>query len=596
MYVSMPPWKKSPPVALAALASAALLLSPILLADPLPAPVRPQAAAAVVVNPGDQTVAEDALLLVTVKVTGFDPKRVRVLASGLPPGARWSEPARRVVFRPDFIQGGRSWRVLVQAFDGRRRAGASFTITVTDTIKPPWPTIVSSENGHNHTRLLLSQTTDAYLDSPGFAGRSFEARVVVPHRASAQKRRPVRVHLHGFGGKPYKGGGGGGQFRVYPHDDHNTYWWGYSDQLPEGLPSRGTVPNYTQRRALHLLQWVLSRYPGADPERVYVTGSSMGGAGAKTLGLLHARHFCLVEASVGQAIPRNHRPARLAQLSKLWGAPAVNLPDHTGAGVWDHMDLTRALRDSAEARDQFVYLKHGKDDRTIHFGAVVQGSPVTGVSLYVALQQHHVGHYAVWDEGGHGRSALDPVMGSWWWDSGWNRIRDRHAYLRRDLPFPAFSKSAADEDPGSGRGDGSRPWHPARGFAGNVRLPGDTGWGGTLAGALNRFLRWDSRRIVDRWDRLQIPLRVHSGAGVGAAAAGYPSRGDLYARPLPLSVDVTPRRVQRFVCRPGERVRWSFGGAGGTVTADKTGAVTVPMLQLTTDWTTLTLTRTSRKR
>ena len=432
---------------------------------------------------------------------------------------------------------------------------------------------------------------DDYLDSPGYAGRSFEARVVIPARASAARRKPVRVHLHGLGGKPYRGSGGGGQFRIYPHDDHNTYWWGYSDQLPGAMPMQGTVPNYTQRRVLHLLEWVLARYPGADAERAYLTGNSMGGAGAKTLGLLFARHFFLVEATVGQAIPRNHRPKRLAQLSKLWGTPALNLKDHTGTGVWDRMDLTRALRDSAEARDQFIFTKHGKDDRTIHFGAVIQPSPLTGVSLYQALQHYHVGHYAVWDEGGHGNRRLDPVMGSWWWDSGWSRVYHKRSYLRRDLPFPAFSKSAADEDPGSGRGNGSHPWSAASGFAAKVRVPGDTGWGGTLAGALNRFLRWDSARIVDRWDRLELPLRVHSGAGVGATVAGYPSRGDLYAKPLPLSVDVTPRRVRGFVCRPGEQVSWSFGGASGTVTADKTGAVTVPLLQLTTSWTTLRLRR-----
>ena len=589
----------SPPLGLLALAAAALLLSPCTgnRSRPPGGDDRPvvSAGAPAVLSVGDQTVAEQGSLSLAVTVRGFDKKRVRVMASGLPPGARWSETARRLFFRPDFIQGGRSWRVTVRATDGRRRAGTSFNITVADTIQPPWPVIVSSSVGKNHTRLLLRQTTDAYLDSPGFAGRSFEARVVIPTGASASRRRPVRVHLHGLGGKPYKGSGGGGQFRIYPHDDHNTYWWGYSDQLPDGAPTRGTVPNYTQRRALHLLEWVLARYPGADAERVYLTGSSMGGAGAKTLGLLHARHFCLVEASVGQAIPRNHRPARLAQLKKLWGAPVRNLPARTlpapGTGVWDQMDLTRALRDSAEARDQFVFTKHGKDDRTIHFGAMIRHSPLTGVSFYQALQHHHVGHHAVWDEGGHGNSQLDPVLGSRWWDSGWSRVFHKRSFLRRDLPFPAFSKSDADEDPGSGRGNGSRPWHRARGFAGKVRVPGDTGWGGTLAGALNRFLRWDARGFVDRWDRLEMPLRVLSGAGVGAVVAGYPSRGDLYAGPLPLVVDVTPRRVRGFVCRPGEQISWSFGGARGTVTADRTGAVTVPMLKLTTNWTTLVLTR-----
>ena len=590
----MAPAEKSPPLVVAALAATALLLSPC--GDRSHSPRdknRPAQGRASVVHPGDRTVAEEALLSLTIKVRGFDVQRVRVAVTGLPPGARFAEAARLLTFRPDFIQGGRSWRVGVRAFDGRRRARAVFTIRVADTIRPPWPRVVSSTRRRDHIRLVLRQTTDSFLDSPGFAGRSFEARVAVPVGASAAHKKPVRLYLHSWGGRPSRGGNGG-QFGVYPHDPHKTYWWGYSDQLPNGAPTRGRVPNYTQRRALHLLEWVLANYPGADPERVLVTGSSMGGAGAKTLGLLYARHFCLVEGTVGQAIPRNHRPARLGQLSRLWGTPAANLRDHTGAGVWDRQDLTRAMQDSAEARDQFLFAKHGKDDRTIHFGAVIEPSPLTHLSLYQALQHHHVGHYVVWDEGGHGSRQPDPVLGSRWWDSGWSRVFHKRSFLRRDLPFPAFSRSAADEDPGSGRGNGSRPRHRAWAFAGRVRVPGDTGWGGTLAGALNRFLRWDSRRIVDRWDRLELPLRVHSGAGVGATVAGYPSRGDLFAGQLPLSVDVTPRRVRGFVCRPGEQVRWSFDRAAGTVTADKTGAVTVPMLQLTTRWTTLVLTRKRR--
>jgi hypothetical protein len=102
---------------------------------------------------------------------------------------------------------------------------------------------------------------------------------------------------------------------------------------------------------LRLLEWVLSTYPSADPERVYLEGISMGGAGAMTLGLLHARHFCHVQAFYGQAIPRNHRPSRLAQLSGLWGAPAAGLDDGEGLAAWDRMDLTRVIAELPEARD-----------------------------------------------------------------------------------------------------------------------------------------------------------------------------------------------------------------------------------------------------
>ncbi|HEY8377158.1 MAG TPA: hypothetical protein VIK91_11745, partial [Nannocystis sp.] len=333
-------------------------------------------------------------------------------------------------------------------------------------------------------------------------------------------------------------------------------------------------------------------FPEADPERVYIFGSSMGGAGAMQIGLLRARHFAYVDARLGQAIPRNHRPARRAQLAKHWGDPELALDAGEGLSAWDRMDLTRVLASSPEARDQFLFLKHGKDDATIHFGAVVHESPLTGRSLYDVLQERGVGHYAVWDEGGHGTA--DPVLGSSWYHGSWAPMRGDGAALRRDRVFPAFSFSSLDDDPGLGEGNGKQPWDDDSGYAGVVAVPGDTGWDGALAGAINRFLRWDDATVVDTVDRLQIALRVHDGEGADPPAPGYPSRGDRVLGELPARVDVTPRRVRAFRCLPGERVLWSFGQAHGEVLAAADGSVTIPNLALDTTWKTLVLRRAPR--
>lgn len=69
------------------------------------------------------------------------------------------------------------------ADDGEARVESTFTITVNDTIHPPAPTIVKSEPLAGFTRLTLSQVTDTFLDSPGYAGRSFQAVVTVPDAA-----------------------------------------------------------------------------------------------------------------------------------------------------------------------------------------------------------------------------------------------------------------------------------------------------------------------------------------------------------------------------------------------------------------------------
>jgi hypothetical protein len=543
-------------------------------------------------NPGPQLVSEEETLDLELQLTGSGGPGVRLFVSGLPEGARFDPVTRRLRFTPDFTQGGRSWTVWVIAIDSRASSGLSFPVSVRDTIRPPEPQVTRSETVGAWHRMTVSQKTDSYLDSPGHAGRTLTAVVTTPYVTDGPPRLPLRVGLHGFFGSPAREGWEG-EIRVFPHDPMNSYWWGYSERLPGGDPSSGAVPPYTLRRVLHLVAWALRTFPIADPERVYVEGASMGGAGAMLLGLGSARHFCWVESSLGQAIARNHRPSRLAQLGGLWGTPERNLPGGlpgpAGAGVWDAQDLTRLLLMSPESRDQFLFLKHGKDDGTIHFGAAVIKSPLTERSLYGVLQEQHLGHTAVWDEGGHGPE--DPVLRGRWWESGWNPVFDDTAYLRRNLAFPAFSRCSTDRSPGTGRGNGRVSWNAESGYAGNLAVAGDTGWDGEVAGVLNRGLRWDARAIVDTEVGFAIPLKVLDGQGGPPPRPGYPTLGDRLDGSLPVKVDVTPRRVQRFRCLPGEPIRWRFGAQQGVVSAGEDGSVTAPALELTTQWQTLSLSR-----
>lgn len=542
--------------------------------------------------PATVTLAEGEALALAIAVSDPDGDDVRVLARGLPPGARFDEPTRTLAFTPDFIQGGDDavWDVTFVADDGLARVEASTSIAVDDTIAPPWPEIAGSDPGDGFTTLYLAQTTDDFLDAPGYAGRSFDAVVQRPDDVPAGELRPVRVSLHGFSGDAFVSGWEG-EYRIAPHDPENTYWWGYGETLPGPTPTAGAVPPYTARRVLHLVEWVLRSEPGADPERVYIVGSSMGGAGAATIGLLHARHFASVEATIGQAIPRNHRPSRIAQLTGWWGAPALGLSDGEADGLsaWDRMDLTRALLQEAEARDQWMFLRHGKDDPTIHFGAMVLPSPLTGATFYEALQESGAGHLAVWDEGAHG--PWDPVLGADWWQSGWNPIYDTTASLRRDRAFVGFASASHDGDPGSGEGNGLQPWSDESGYAGTLAVPGDTGWNGEIAGAINRFLRWDAGGLVDELERFEIPLRGLDGEGGDPPQVGYPTTGDRYDGVWPIDVDVSLRRVQAFRCRPGEVVGWSFGDVGGEAVADEHGELTIEGVPIGPEWETLVVVR-----
>lgn len=524
--------------------------------------------------PAPLQIDEEAEATIALRAAGIR----RFDVDGLPPGARFDDAKAAIVFRPDFTQSG-VYRIDVTGHGGTSAAPFLKTVrvelTVRDTVAPPQPTIAKSTVVDGGTRLVVRQVTDAFLDSPGKAGRAIEAAVFVPSAATPSARLPVVIGLHGFGGAPNATIVSKTAFRIEPHDPDATYWWGYAASLPSAPATQGAVPPYTLRRVLHLLAWVLRTQPGADPDRAFAVGGSMGGAGAFGLGLLHARHFAGVESQIAQAIPRNHRPSRVKQLTGLWGSPEANLD-----GTWDAQDVTRIVRDVPEARDQFVFTKHGKDDGTIHFGAVVTRSALTQRTLYEALAREHVGHYVVWDEGGHG--PVDPVLGAAWWDSGWSRITDKKSFLSRNHAFPAFSGSSADGDPGDGTGNGKVAFSPERGYAAQVAVGGDTGWAGDLAGVHNRYLRWDTKSIVDTHERFAMAIHhVASSAAPGSAPpkAGYPPKGDR-ADLATIMVDVTPRRLQAFRIAPGERVRWIYGASGGTVTAASDGSVTIPKLSV----------------
>lgn len=559
---------------------------------PLPSPDRversphtpPQIAA-----PPTLVVDEREVMALTVGVYDLDADDapssagLRVFARGLPPGARWDEGARTLHFRPDFIQGGTTWEVTFVADDGEAQAQATTTIEIRDTVAPPWPRVEHQESARGYTRLWLSQVTDDFLDAPHEAGRRFPAIVSRPDAIPEGQRLPVLILLHGFMEGP-RLTGASDAFVISPADPDSTYWWGYatgsagrSAEGPADGPADGrppVVPPYTQRRVLHLLEWVLAHEPAADPERVFVAGRSMGGTGAATLGLLRARHFAGVDAWLWQAIPRNHRPLRITQLTAHWGAPERDLGDGEpdGLGAWDRMDLTRVLLQEPLARNQWLFSRHGKDDAVIHFGAAVLPSPLTGVSLYEALQDTGTGHLVVWDEGGHG--GWDPVLGARWWDDGWDPRTDETTFLRRDLAFVGFSNASHDDDPGGG-GNDTRPWHDHMGYAGVISRPGDTGWAGDRAGMLGGHLRWDAGALVDEIDRFEVSLR-------GSEA---------HEGPWPITADVTLRRVQSFACRPGEGVDWSFGEVSGEAVADEHGELTIADVPITAQWQTLVVVR-----
>ena len=172
----------------------------------------------------------------------------------------------------------------------------------------------------------------------------------------------------------------------------------------------------------------------------------------------------------------------------------------------------------------------------------------------------------------------DPVLGEGWWHDNWDPRSDERTYLRRDLPFPAFSNSSADSKPGTGKSRDGRDWHPRAGYAGQVAVLSDTGWDGDRFGTYNRHLRWDSSAIIDGFDTFSIPLGLSEEAPAAA----------------PIQADVTLRRTQRFRPRPGEHLTFVLGQQRGAVRASAEGLVTIPGLWLGPKWDLLKVDRSPK--
>lgn len=117
--------------------------------------------------------------------------------------------------------------------------------------------------------------------------------------------------------------------------------------------------------------------------------------------------------------------------------------------------------------------------------------------------------------------------------------------LRVDQSLPAFTRGSLDDDPGTGAADAGAP-----------------------QGQANRYLTWRPDTIVDEPTRWSVEISIVDRAPRQKA-----------------TVDVTPRRLQRFRLRAGDRVAWTNVSGrdvvqSGEVVADQWGLITLPQVEV----------------
>ena len=383
--------------------------------------------------------------------------------------------------------------------------------------------------------------------SSAISGQPFDYLVAIP--PGLEFPAPVGIHLHAWGGSMMTDFGwwysiqGTPAVLVSTNQVPYDWWTGYHEKFGDAslrTPEdwrRGVVRPYTQTRLLSFVDW-LGTTMQLDSTRTFTAGTSMGGSGALMLAIRHPSRIAWSISWVGVHIPASS-PKFRGSYESVFGKPEYGVKFEDGTPVWDYYDDAWYLRRYPDRDIGYLTFANGKNDAGIGWPQAVE--------FLKALQETRQPHMFVWGQGGHGQRARMPANGN---------ERDMPLDIRTDRSLPAFTRSTLDDDPGSGAPDRGAP-----------------------QGQVNAYLTWQPATIVDEPDKWSV--------SIGVDARSPRAEG---------SVDVTPRRLQRFKPRPGEIVQWSSSRGSlviqrGEAIVDRWGLITLPGVMVSRDGTQVVVTR-----
>lgn len=389
---------------------------------------------------------------------------------------------------------------------------------------------------------------------------------------------PVLVFLHGWRNNryptprdypyPYCAYG------VYPVDQTQTWYFGFAryHDFRTDIPIQpgDVIENYTEQRVLRMVADLMRYPPGpaVDPRRVYLAGHSMGGTGTLAMAQRYPNVFAaaysgqpVTDFQAGPGIDANWT----GDVAMKWGDPALNLPiaidapnqwadplqKYNGTGVFDWQNLRSAFDPQASpsrgADDMVPFgIDHGTIDEAVLF-------PTQGQPIYPLL----AGSPRAW------AGAVTETAHEWsffgWPLPGLGK--------QQDAPFWNFQVVLNETVPGLSRLSGNLPGPPDAPTTYNQTILWSSSWND-----------WDGPPL-DQPNRWRMSFC--------AVEAGAQKCGGRQTQ----TVDITPRRLQRFKARPGQAYRWEArpvegglfnwrGAAGGTVRADAGGLITIPHVKV----------------
>ena len=430
---------------------------------------------------------------------------------------------------------------------------------VEEAVAPPQPVFQRVLTNRLSAPLIYTLwTTNAATTSfdamANTLGVPFDCAVIPPVNPGPDN--PLLINMHARGGnflQGLNGTGTAGEWVLSLDDpvynsDINTFWYGYHRNYSTTSdnnypPTGGSVQDYTMRRVIYTLLWTEGKFQ-IDHTRVYAFGFSMGGIGSV---LLAMRRPDLIAAAMTIAAkfdfsflsdPNPLSGFNLGNMlrqstDRLWGSVSTDLPSTNGVSIYHALNDGWVVGVMLPVAVPPIIAFNGKNDLTVGWAEKIP--------FFQEMRGARQGGTFFWDPRDHLNNA----------NAAWTPTQDP-TYLyrfRTNLSFPALSNCSVDANPGDG-----------------------TAASGDSVGCINGWVEWDTTAIDTN---VEWSIRLWT--------RGLPQLSGWVAGPESLNVDITPRRLQRFVVVKGTNyhyavVRESDGAVTqqGTVTADAADLLTIP--------------------
>ena len=459
-----------------------------------------------------------------------------VIAKGEKPLARGSGLYVRTITQP-----GNTFYAVVAAVGGREAVaddglaeGNSLKQPVAEQPAPPIPVLQSSHEIKSEDKRRKGAVLNTYNYWLEFPYANVPRQLAVATRQgevlTSGEKGELCVNLGSYGSQPafIARERGGGEVTLCPP-------WDQDDSILQGRHEclgtlrsyeQGVVHNWAQRRSLALVAWARREFP-VDPERITVVGQ---------FALWAVRHGDLFAVVASDAYGNFNKGREAQKHGWTWGPYPNGCKNWLGIDHWDYMNVCQWIRENPTVELPYLVLRPTSSS---HVGDI---GPWAWPELYRALHDTKraftARHGGVWS----GTTLAGSFM---------------PAKIRLHQSLPAFGNCSLDGMPGDG----------------DLSNNGGVGGDSDVIADLNGWILWDTDTIVDQVDRWEITVWLYAG-DAPAGKSGAPADT--------CTVDITPRRCQKFKARLGETFRWTNTAqtAGkvvqsATATADRWGLVTL---------------------